>query len=493
MLARVRGRLAGFVPAGEFDRKLLAPLMLGSLLNPVNSSIIAVALLPIGVAFGAPPAATAWLVSALYLATAIGQPVTGRLIDTYGPRRVFLAATSLVGIAGVVGALAPNLPVLVVARVILGFGTCAGYPAAMWVIRSEATRTGRAGHAGVLTLLSITSQTITVIGPPLGGLLIGLGGWRTTLALNVPLSVAALLLGALRLPRTPPPERGSGTRGVASLDFPGMGLFAATLVALLLFLMHPASGRWYLPVLAVVAAAGFAIRELRATAPFLDLRVLAGNVPLLATYARQLLAGIGAYALLYGYTQWLEDGHDLSASAAGLVLLPMSLVAIVLSATTGRLRQLRGRLLAGAGAQAVAGVLLLVTGPDSGMWLLVLIVLIGGIPRGLSNLANQTALYRQADPDRIGASAGLLRTVFYLGAIVAGAAQGNFLSAANPTDGLHHLALFMLVIAALLLALTALDRPLHRLGSRQEPATDAPAGGGVSNPQREPERKETHR
>jgi len=479
MLARVRGRLAGFVPDEEFDRKLLAPLMLGSILNPVNSSIIAVALLPIGVAFGAPPAATAWLVSALYLATAIGQPVMGRLIDTYGPRRVFLAATTLVGVAGVMGALAPNLPVLIVARVILGFGTCAGYPAAMWLIRSEATRTGKASPVGVLTLLSITSQTITVIGPPLGGLLIGLGGWRTTLALNVPLAAAALLLGALRLPKAPSLERGSGTRGPASLDFPGMGLFAATLVALLLFLMHPAAGRWYLLVLAVVAAAGFTVRELRAAEPFLDLRVLAGNPPLVATYARQLLAGIGAYTLLYGYTQWLEDGHGLSAGAAGLVLLPMSLVAIVVSATTGRLRQLRGRLLAGAGAQALASVLLLFTGPESGMWLLVLIVLIGGIPRGLNNLTNQTVLYRQADSDRIGASAGLLRTVFYLGAIIASAAQGHFLSAADPTDGLHHLAVFMLVIAALFLILLMLDRPLHGLGSRDEPSTDAPVGTPV--------------
>ncbi|MEV6625810.1 MFS transporter, partial [Amycolatopsis sp. NPDC051114] len=83
-----------------FDRKLLAPLISGAVLNPVNSTIIAVALVPIGVAFGQPASATAWLISALYLATAVGQPVAGRLIDRYGPRRVFLPATALVGLAG---------------------------------------------------------------------------------------------------------------------------------------------------------------------------------------------------------------------------------------------------------------------------------------------------------------------------------------------------------------------------------------------------------
>jgi MFS family permease len=55
----------------------------------------------------------------------------GRLIDIFGPRRLFLISTSLVGVAGVVGTLAPNLGVLIASRVLLGFDTCAGYPAAM--------------------------------------------------------------------------------------------------------------------------------------------------------------------------------------------------------------------------------------------------------------------------------------------------------------------------------------------------------------------------
>ncbi len=69
-----------------FDRRLVPPMMLGSVLNPINSTIVAVALVPIGAAFGAPPSQTAWLVSALYLATALGQPIVGRLIDIFGAR-----------------------------------------------------------------------------------------------------------------------------------------------------------------------------------------------------------------------------------------------------------------------------------------------------------------------------------------------------------------------------------------------------------------------
>ncbi len=61
-------------PKDAFDRRLLAPMMLGAILNPVNSAILAVSLVPIGAAFGAAPAATAWLVSALYLAPRSASP-----------------------------------------------------------------------------------------------------------------------------------------------------------------------------------------------------------------------------------------------------------------------------------------------------------------------------------------------------------------------------------------------------------------------------------
>lgn len=146
-------------PGGRFDRRLIPPMILGSVLNPINSTIIAVALVPIGAAFGAPPAETAWLVSALYLATAIGQPVVGRLIDLFGPRRLFLIGTALVGAAGIIGILAPGLGVLIGARVLLGFGTCAGYPAAMSLLRREADRTGNDSTGRVLSPTAVPTLT----------------------------------------------------------------------------------------------------------------------------------------------------------------------------------------------------------------------------------------------------------------------------------------------------------------------------------------------
>ncbi|MGW7402690.1 MFS transporter [Streptomyces sp. NPDC054833] len=447
-------------------------MVLGSVLNPVNSSMIAVALVPIGTAFGAPPAETVWLVSALYLATAVGQPVIGRLVDMYGPRRLYLVGTSLVGVAGVMGALAPSLGMLIAARVLLGFGTSAAYPAAMRLTRSEAERTGRDSPAGVLTALAVAGQTVAVVGPVLGGLLIGVGGWRAVFTVNVPLSAACLVLGTLRLPRTGDASRadgrskGPGTDG-RSVDLPGMTLFAVMLVSLMLFLMGPRPDRWYLPVLSAAAAAAFAVRELRVPDPFVDLRVLGGNVPLLATYLRQFLGYTTAYSFMYGYTQWLEESCGLSASTAGLALLPLMVAALTVSTLTGRREAVRTKLVVGALVQMTGCAALLLVGAGSPVWLLLAVGAVLGVPQGLIGLAAQNALYRQADPARIASAAGLLRTFMYLGALGASAATAAFFPHRADTPGLHALALFMLAGSALLLATTLPDRSLGDLTPRK--------------------------
>ncbi|MER6331952.1 MFS transporter [Streptomyces sp. NPDC001034] len=457
-----------------FDRRLLPPMMLGSVLNPINSTIISVALVPIGRALGAPASQTAWLVSALYLATSLGQPVVGRLIDLFGPRRLFLFSTSLVGVAGVVGTLAPNMAVLIVSRVLLGFGTCSGYPAAMALLRSEAKRTGRDSPGGVLTALAVANQTIAVIGPLLGGLLIAVGGWRATFALNVPLSVASVVLGLLWLPKPVAggAEESPGRRGrlVAQLDLPGMVLFAAMLSSLLLFLMNPHLRDGYLLVVAAALGAGFAVRELRTATPFIDLRVFGGNTPLMTTYGRALVAYVVAYAFLYGFSQWTEEGYGLTPFHAGLVQIPTFLVAIGVAIVSGRRPGVRGKLLLGAAGQIVACLVMLTLGTGSALWMLFLVTLVFGIPQGLNNLALQNSVYFQADPERIASSAGLLRTFAYIGSMVASSATAASFGQRADTGGMHQLAWVMLGAGVLYLLLTVLDRRLGRT-----PAPDTPA------------------
>lgn len=445
----------------RFDRKLIVPMILGIVLNPVNSSMIAIALVPIGVAFGAPAAQTAWLVSGLYLATSVGQPVMGKLVDTYGIKPLYLVGAAITGIAGVLGTLAPSLGWLVAGRVLLGFGTCAGYPAAMSLIRREGKRTGQDKPAGILTTLAVAGQTIAVVGPTAGGLLIGLGGWRAVFAVNIPLALACLVLGTVILPKTEPAEKKP-----ARFDVPGIVLFAGMLTALLLFLMTPHVRDLWVLALSIVAGVVFAWRELRVAEPFIDLRLLASNVPVLRTYLRTLLSYIVSYAFLYGYTQWLEQGRGLSSSAAGLVLLPTFASAIVVSSLTGRRPEVwRKLVVSGVFLIVCCGLILFVDGA-SPVWLLMVIGVVSGVPQGLTNLANQNALYFQTDPARTGAYSGLLRTFVYLGAIISSSTNGAFLTHGADTPGVHDLAWFMLVVAALFLVATLADRRLRRLDIR---------------------------
>jgi len=449
-------------PDDRFDRRLLAPMMFGAALNPLNSAIISVALTPISIAFGAPASDVLWLVSALYLTSAIGQPLFGRLVDVFGPRPLSILGAALAIASGVIGVLAPSLWALVLARVVLGLGTCAGYPAAMHLIRSEGRRTGQASPSSVLAALMVTSQTIIVLGPTLGGVLVEVGTWRATFAVNLPLGVVTLVLCWFLMPRRSGLEPAKADR--PRIDWIGIALFSVALVGLLLFLMQlGVELLWGLGVALVVGAA-FVLWELRTPQPFLDLRVLAGNGPLILTYLRTLLSATIMYTVIYTYAQWLQDGRGLSPAVTGLVMLATFGVGVLVTVATGRMPQVRWKLLVGTAAYLVAALLTLTLGADSPIWLIVVVMAVLGIPQGLVSLANQNALYAQAEPERIASSAGLFRTFMYLGAISASAAAAAFFGPRATTDGMHGVAWFNLGAGLLLLVMSALDRSLGRVG-----------------------------
>ncbi|WP_426625877.1 MFS transporter [Leifsonia sp. McL0607] len=148
---------------------------------------------------------------------------------------------------------------------------------------------------------------------------------------------------------------------------------------------------------------------------------------------------------------------------AGLVLLPTFGVGIVVASVFGRRPEIRWKLIVGALGQVVIAVLLLFVGPEAALWALLLIAVVVGVPQGIVNLAIQNTLYHQADPARMGATSGLLRTFMYLGAMLASAATGAFFHTTATTDGLHDLAWFMLCAAVIFLVITLVDRSLRRV------------------------------
>ncbi|MEV4113410.1 MFS transporter [Nonomuraea sp. NPDC049695] len=442
---------------GPFSWRLVTPLFIGSAINAVNTSLIATALVPIADAVHVSVGRTAVLVSALYLASAIAQPVGGKLAEEFGARRVFLSGLAVVMVGGVLGGTCQDLTALVVARVLIGTGSSAVYPSAMLLIRRRARTAGlSAPPGGVLGGLMIAGAATSALGLPLGGVLIGVWGWRAAFLVNLPVALLAWVMGRLWIPADPPAARGRGS--LRELDVVGIAGFGLAMTALLVFLMGLPRPDWNALGLAVALSTWLVVWELRVPSPFIDVRLLRTNRSLTRTYVRFATASLCVYTVLYGLTQWLQAGRGLSAEKAGLLLLPMTVTSALLAQPIARRNLVRGPLLAAAVSclAASAGVLALTGGTPIG-WI-VAITLVFGVTLGATVSANQTVLYVQAPADQAGTAAGLLRTSGYLGSIASSALISIVFHTRVDDERLHSLAWPMIAVSVLAVIVVITDR-----------------------------------
>ncbi|MFE9861782.1 MFS transporter [Streptomyces sp. NPDC005506] len=454
------GRPAATGPG--FSARLTAPLLLGSLLNPLNTTMISTALVAIGHTFGIGAADTAWLISVLYLASAVAQPVLGKLADALGPRRVFLAGLVVVIASGLVGTFAPSFGWLIASRLLLGIGTSAAYPAAMAVLRDESRRIGRATPRPVLARLSFAALGSAAVGPTLGGLLVMVVGWRGIFAVNVPVALIAFGSALLWIPADPPRTRGADGRAPrVDLDPLGIGLFAIALTVLVFFLLDLAHPMWWLLV-PFAALTGVLVRwQLRRPHPFIDLRMLASNAALARTYLRHGLSYLLIYCVMYGYTQWLEEVRGYSSGHTGLLMLPMSLAALLCSLLGARTKGIRGPLALACVLLTVGSAVLVFLSGSTPLAVLLLAGACFGIPQGLIGTSNQAAVQTYAPPESIGSAAGLQRTAQYIGAITASSLIALAYGRSASDSGLHLMAAVAVVLGLLLIVLTVTDRALR--------------------------------
>ena len=450
--------------AAPFGWRTVTPLLMGSALNPINSSVIATALVPIAAALHIPVGRTSILVSSLYLACAIAQPTAGKLAEEFGPRRIFLAGIVLVLLGGIVGGLGSSLAILVVARVLIGVGTSCAYPSAMVIIRRRSHQAGLTEPPGsVLGSLAIAGSAAVAIGPPIGGLLVGGFGWRSAFLLNVPLAAAALAMTFACIPRD---ERPAARRKIADIaariDVGGIAAFGGMLAALLVFLMSLPHPDWIALAVSALLAALLVAWELRATRPFIDMRLLRSQRALTRTYLRFGLTLLGVYVVLYGITQWMEAARGLSPEQAGLVLLPMGAVAAFVSHPVSRRNLVRGPLIACSLFMLLASIATLFITSHSPVIALVGVMVLFGAVVGTTSVGNQTALYLQSPPESLGTASGLSRTFGYIGSIASATITSIVFHARVSDSGLHDMALILVGVAAVVLLMTLLDRELVR-------------------------------
>jgi MFS family permease len=298
--------------------------------------MIAVALLTLRADFRVSTTTATWLISGFYLAGAIGMPLMGRLADQFGPRRIFSLGLLLVGLTGALAPVAPTFGWLLLIRIVQAFGTAAAYPAGLAIMRAR-DRRGRA-PAGALGAVSVASSVSAALGPVLGGGLVALAGWPAIFLVNVPVTVVGLVLARRWLPADPGPRVASGGAALPwwaawrTLDLPGVALFSGVLAGVLGFLLSlSARPLWSLLPCAVLAAILLLLRERRVSSPFLDVRLLAANRPLVGVYAQFAAVNLVFYAVFFGLPLWLEEARRFAPDTAGLLLLPVAGVGVLVT------------------------------------------------------------------------------------------------------------------------------------------------------------------
>lgn len=450
-------------PAAIADRPpwpLVVSVVTGTMLNPLNSSMIAVALLGLSMDFRISISTATWLISGFYLGGAVGMPLMGRMADLFGPRRVFGLGLALVGLTGAVAPLAPSAGWLLAVRVVQAFGTAAPYPAGLAMIRAR-DRRGRA-PAAALGAITIAASVSAALGPILGGVLVALAGWRAIFLFNVPVVVVGLVMAWMWLPPDrPPPLSSFGTvarsrwASLHRLDVLGVGLFGGVMAGLLTFLLSVSSRPlWPLLALAVLAAVLLIGHESRTDTPFLDVRLLAANRPLVGVYAQFLAVSLAFYAIFFGLPLWLEEARRFGPGATGLLLMPLAAVGVLVTPIATRVIERSGprpSLILGSALLLAGALALLLVGGATPIPVLLAVAVLLGVPNGLNNLGLQAALYDAAPAASMGTASGLFQTFRFTGAILSTAVIGVALGQGATSEGLHTLAAVIAAVSALLL------------------------------------------
>lgn len=420
----------------RIDWKFMLPLALGTMMNPLNSTMLATALVTICLSFSEDVSSGALLITPLYIAATIGQPLMGRLADMYEPKTVNKYGFMIVLAGAIVGTFAPSFEWLIVSRILFGLGTAAAFPSAMALIAHRYGDSSRAIPGNVLGIITVASQVSLVIGPLLGGFLTELFGWQGVFLVNIPWALAALYLSRNIRPAKTEYTVPSGSI-FKKTDALGILLFAAFLIALLLTLTHPA-GQWFYLAGTLLSFALFIAWERKQDHAFIDIRLLWHKPSLLLVYIRTLGTNYILYLLLYALPQWIEAVKMISPAQNGLIMLPMSLMS-ALSAIliSSRIRNVGLLNILGVIVLAIASSCLLLLHKDISVPWIVFATMISGIAIGINIIANQASLSAEAPPDQTGVSFGLYRTFGYLGAIVSGTQLKSVFQHGITDDSLH--------------------------------------------------------
>jgi EmrB/QacA subfamily drug resistance transporter len=425
------------VPYDRAQRLTLLACILGSSVAFLDGTIVTIALPTIRASVGGGFATQEWVVDAYLLTLGSLLLVGGSLGDVYGRRRIFALGVASFGVASVACGAAPDAAVLIGARAVQGVAAALLVPSTLALIMDTFTDRQRASAIGSWTAWS---GIATVAGPLLGGLLIGVGSWRWVFVVNVPLVLATLWL-VRHIPTGRQPTGGH-------IDWIGGLLGAAGLAGPIFALIEQPTYGWGDPRVwgtllgGAVLLVGFVAWERRCSAPMLPLGMFRSRNFAIGNVATLLFYG-ALNVVTFFVIVFLQQVAGYSAVAAGLSLLPLSILTFLLAKRFGALSDRFGpRLFMGFGP-IVAGVgilLLLRLGADSQYVpdMLPGVILLGlGLALTVAPLT--AAVLAAAGSEHSGVASGINNAVARLAGLIAIAVVGAVVAShfsAHVHDGL---------------------------------------------------------
>src|SRR4051795_7540609 len=313
-------------------RTILVSLMLTMFLAALDQTIVATALPTIGRQFQ-DVSSLSWVITAYLLASTAVAPVFGTLSDIYGRRAMIVAALSLFIAGSILCALAPNMPVLILARGLQGLGGGGIMPVVQTVISDVVSPRERGQYQAYFSGVWVAAG---IGGPIIGGVFAEHLHWSMIFWINLPLGAGALALLLPKMAKIPVFHR---RRKVYWLG--GILLMASAVVVMLVLTWGGNRYLWLSPtILAMIGASvalafAFVWHARNGEEPFLPLPLMGGSV---VPYA--MAAGGCALGAIMGLTVHLplyyEVVYHLSASEAGLALIPLAAISTFGAAIAGR-------------------------------------------------------------------------------------------------------------------------------------------------------------
>ncbi|WP_214410984.1 MFS transporter [Sphaerisporangium fuscum] len=470
--------------AGTSGNRTLVALVVTVFGYALMQTVVVPALKLLEVRLHTTPAASAWILTAFLLSSAVLTPLLGRLGDLYGKRRVTLAVLAVYA-AGMAGAAAAqNIGQLIAARVVQG-AALALVPLSMAILR-EALPARRLPFA--MGLVSGIVGAGAGAGLIVGGLLADHLSWRYLFVLGTVLAVVGLVMAALWVPA----DQG-GARG--GIDLPGTALLGGSLVAVLLALAKGPSWGWSSgPVLGLLALGALLFASLMAVErtksdALIDVAELKER-PMLMTHAAAFLFGTGSYFFYLALPLYAQQrpgatgiGFGSSVTVAGLLMLAGMLAVIPAGMAVGRLATALGPRwpLAGGFALITAGSVLFVLAHDQ-KWEHVVFYAIVGAGTGLV-MGSLPKLIADIVPlARTGTANGLNNIARTVGSAVGTALAAAVIASADAPRGATpdstYTTLFWLATAA-----GALGVAVAFLAVRRETRASAPVPSPAGQPQ----------